>query len=145
MTPDDETLGLIERQERMLDRLYDAPPEETQELAESLGWAMRQLGEDGQVWGELEEAGARAWEVGPAEYLALVDWETLLESWGLPEVEQTALELIDAVDRGAGVEPDWQQVRQLIYRLGREISDEAVELPERPGLLGRLKEKMAVC
>jgi hypothetical protein len=140
---DEEALELIELQESMLDRLYEAPAPETRELAESLGMAMRQVAEDGAFWDGLERAGRLSREIEPSDYLALVDWETLLRKWGLPDVEQTALELIVAVDRGAGRELDWKRVRELIYQLGAEISGEAIEMPARRGPLGRLKERMA--
>jgi hypothetical protein len=141
---DDERVGLSERQERLLDKLDSLPPVQTRDLAQGLGLAMQRMAEDREVWEELERAGAAPSDLGPARYLALVDWETLLSEWDLPEVETTALEMIDSVDRGATGQPEWGNVRDLIGQLGTEIAGDAAETPVNSGRWTRLKERVAV-
>ena len=89
---------------------------------------MRRAAEDAALWDELERAGSRSADVPQVVYLALVDWEALLEGWGLPDVERTPLELIDGVDRGVSEQPEWGHIRELLHGLGSEISEEAGEL-----------------
>lgn len=139
-----DAIELIEKQERLLRGLSEASPARTRDLAVGLGRAMQRIAEDERLWGELEEAGALAPEAGPVAYLPLVDWEALLHEWGFPDAERTALELIDAVDRGAAEPPAWSRVRELLYELGGEIVGDAGEDAEGGGRWKRLKERMAV-
>jgi hypothetical protein len=136
--------GLSKSQERLLDRLDSLPEGQTRNLARALAVAMRRMAEDGELWQGLEEAGAAASGLGPAKYLALVDWETLLRQWKLPEVEPTALELIDAVDRGAAGQPEWGDVGKLIGRLGAEIAEDAAQASVNSGRWTRMQERMGV-
>jgi hypothetical protein len=140
---DGETLDLIAAQERAVQKFAEASPQETIALAADLAATMRAVVEDDGLWERLAEASRRASDVGELRQLVLVDWEALLEQWGVPDGEVIALELIEAVAAADG-EGDWGQARELLGLLTDLIEgDTQHPQPEQEGWLHRVRERAA--
>jgi len=138
-----KSLGQIAAQERAVERFAEASPEETLALARKLVETMRTVVWDDELWDALAEASVRAEDAGQLRQLVLVDWETLLEQWGVPEAESVAMDLIEAVTRAE--EPgEWGEARAYLRELTELLEGDVREpQPEKPGWVRRVRGRAA--
>jgi hypothetical protein len=141
--PVEDSLDLIAARERALGQFAEASPQETLALAGDLAATMRTVVRDDALWSRLAEASARAEGTDQIRRLVLVDWEALLEEWGMPDARIAAMELTEAVTH-ADADGGWERARELLDRL-TELLEGDMRQPqlEKPGWLRRVRTRAA--